>query len=127
MSSAQRLLPSHRYDSSSSDPVKSNEAPEALADLDYYTHYPNNWAKIRSAVRCRHKSPVVYRPHRELIREPAAEMLGTMLLTLFGTAGACQVVLSDNAGVASSPKGNYLSMAIGGACGQSIFFLLPYL
>jgi glycerol uptake facilitator-like aquaporin len=27
------------------------------------------------------------------IREPAAEMLGTMILTLLGCAGNCQVVL----------------------------------
>jgi aquaglyceroporin related protein len=102
------------------------ETPEVLADQDYYTRYPNNWAKIRSAMRCRSQSPVAYGPHRDIIREPAAEMLGTMILTLFGTAGNCQVVLSANTGVASSPKGDYLSLAIGWACGQSIFFFLPY-
>ena len=57
--------------------------------------------------------------HSEKIREPAAEMLGTMLLTLIGTAGNCQVVLSANTGVASSQKGDYLSLAIGWACGSS--------
>jgi len=110
MSSAQRLT-SNRHDSSSSDPVKNvnvnlernTETPEVRADQDYYTRYPNNWAKIR-----------------ELIREPAAEMLGTMILTLFGTAGNCQVVLSANTGVASSPKGDYLSLAIGWACGVGL-------
>jgi aquaglyceroporin related protein len=70
---------------------------------DYYTRYPNNWARFR-----------------EKIREPAAEMLGTMLLTLIGTAGNCQVVLSANTGVASSQKGDYLSLAIGWACGVSL-------
>jgi hypothetical protein len=98
------------------------ETPEALADQDYYTRYPNNWAKIRSARRCQSQVPDAYGPNRELIREPAAEMLGTMILTLFGTAGNCQVVLSANSGVASSPKGDYLSLAIGWACGQSILF-----
>lgn len=123
MSSAQRQS-THRHDSSSSDPVKnisvnierSTETPEP-EEQDYYTRYPNNWAKIRSATRCRSQTSVAYGPHRELIREPAAEMLGTMILTLFGTAGNCQVVLSANTGVASSPKGDYLSLAIGWACG----------
>ena len=113
----------HRHDSSSSDPVKninvnvqrSTETPDP--EEDYYTRYPNNWAKIRSATRCRSQTSITYGPHRELIREPAAEMLGTMILTLFGTAGNCQVVLSANTGVASSPKGDYLSLAIGWACG----------
>jgi len=50
-----------------------------------------------------------------MIREPAAEMLGTMILTLVGTAGNCQVVLSSNSGVASSQKGDYLSLVFGWA------------
>ena len=133
MSSAHKL-PALRNDSSSSDPVKNinvnpervSETPDALADQDYYTRYPNNWAKIRSATRCQSQASFAYGSNRELIREPAAEMLGTMILTLFGTAGNCQVVLSANTGVASSPKGDYLSLAIGWACGQSIsFFILP--
>jgi glycerol uptake facilitator-like aquaporin len=65
--------------------------------------------------------------HRELIREPAAEMLGTMILTLFGTAGNCQVVLSANTGVASSPKGDWVAQAFGWACGPCRFcsFTVP--
>jgi hypothetical protein len=55
----------------------------------------------------------------ETIREPAAEMLGTMILTLVGTGVNCQVVLSANTGVASSQKGDYLSLAFGWACGSS--------
>ncbi|KAH9054165.1 major intrinsic protein superfamily membrane channel protein [Lactarius vividus] len=108
MSSAK---PSTRRHSSSTDVVKndnvnlerSGETAEALATRDYYTRYPNKWARIR-----------------ELIREPAAEMLGTMILTLFGTAGNCQVVLSMNTGVASSPKGDYLSLVLGWACGAGL-------
>ena len=61
----------------------------------------------------------------DMIREPAAEMLGTMLLTLIGTGGNCQVVLSANTGVASSPQGDYLSLAIGWACSLSIPILHP--
>jgi hypothetical protein len=128
MSSAPK--PVHRH-SSSTDAVKnsvnlerSGETAEAaaLADRDYYTRYPNNWAKIRSATRCQSHALDAYESNRELIREPAAEMLGTMILTLFGTAGNCQVVLSANTGVASSPQGDYLSLAIGWACGQSTLF-----
>ena len=55
----------------------------------------------------------------DIIREPAAEMLGTMILTLVGTGVNCQVVLSANTGVASSQKGDYLSLAFGWACGSS--------
>ena len=129
MSSAHKL-PAHaqRNDSSSSDPVKhfdrnidrSVEAPEADADQDYYTRYPNGWAKFRSATRCQSHFPDAYGSNREKIREPAAEMLGTMILTLFGTAGNCQVVLGANPSVASSAKGDYLSLSIGWACGQLI-------
>ena len=53
----------------------------------------------------------------EIIREPAAEMLGTMILTLIGCGANCQAVLSANTGVASSPKGDALSAAFGWACG----------
>jgi hypothetical protein len=56
---------------------------------------------------------------REVIREPAAEALGTMILTLLGTAGNCQAVLSANTGVAATPKGDYLSLSFGWACGPS--------
>ncbi|KAH9980304.1 putative aquaporin 4 [Lactifluus volemus] len=55
-----------------------------------------------------------------VIREPAAEMLGTMMLTLVGTAANCQVVLTSNTGVASSPKGDYLSICFGWACSVSL-------
>jgi len=81
----------------------SGETAEALANREYYTRYPNRWAKIR-----------------EIIREPAAEMLGTMVLTLLGCAGNCQVVLSANAGVAPGPKGEYLSQVIAWACSVSL-------
>lgn len=52
----------------------------------------------------------------ENIREPAAEMLGTMILTLVGTAANCQAVLGSNTGVASSSKGDWLSLSFGWAC-----------
>jgi aquaglyceroporin related protein, other eukaryote len=52
----------------------------------------------------------------EIIREPAAEMLGTMILTLVGCGANCQAVLSANTGVASSPKGDAVSVALGWGC-----------
>jgi aquaglyceroporin related protein, other eukaryote len=60
--------------------------------------------------------PDVDAPYSEVIREPAAEMVGTMMLTLVGNAVNCQVVLSSNNGVASSQKGDYLSLSLGWAC-----------
>ena len=62
----------------------------------------------------------------EIIREPAAEMLGTMILTLVGCGGNCQAVLSANTGVASSPKGDALSSAFGWALGWSLETLMLY-
>lgn len=42
---------------------------------------------------------------RQIVREPAAEFLGVMILIIFGNGVDCQVVLSGNPGVASSSKG----------------------
>ena len=42
---------------------------------------------------------------RQMIREPAAEFFGVMILIIFGTGVDCQVVLSSNPGVASSQRG----------------------
>jgi aquaglyceroporin related protein len=69
---------------------------------DYYTRCPNRWASIR-----------------EHIREPAAEMLGTMVLILFGTGGICQVVLGGSTKVESAPKGDWLSLNTGWAAGAA--------
>ncbi len=41
----------------------------------------------------------------QILREPAAEFAGTMLLVIFGIGVNCQAGLSANSGVASSPKG----------------------
>jgi aquaglyceroporin related protein len=71
---------------------------------EYYTRCPNRWAGIR-----------------DQIREPAAEMLGTMVLILFGCGGICQVVLGDSTKVVPASKGDFLSLntgwAVGGAAG----------
>jgi aquaglyceroporin related protein, other eukaryote len=55
---------------------------------------------------------------REKLREPAAEMLGTMVLILFGNGVNCQVVLGSNTNVSATPKGDYLSIGFGWACGK---------
>jgi len=58
--------------------------------------------------------------YRQLVREPAAEFLGVMILIIFGTGVDCQVVLSTNPGVAASPKGDYLSISFGWAIGTAM-------
>ncbi|KAI0690457.1 aquaporin [Cerioporus squamosus] len=69
----------------------------------HYTKYPNRWSRIR-----------------EVLREPAAEFFGVMILIIFGAGVDCQVVLSANTGVASSPKGDYLSLNFGWAVGTAL-------
>ncbi|KAI0043058.1 aquaporin [Auriscalpium vulgare] len=81
-----------------------HETPEVFQSRhDYYTRYPNRWARVR-----------------EPLREAMGEVLGVMILILFGTGVDCQVVLSSAQGVASSQKGEYLSINIGWACGASL-------
>lgn len=58
--------------------------------------------------------------HSETIREPAAEMLGTMILALVGTGANCQAVLSTNTGVVATPRGDWVSVSLGWACGPPI-------
>lgn len=72
-------------------------------EVQHYTSYPNQWSKIR-----------------ELIKEPAAEFLGTMFLCIFGLGVQCQVVLATNPAVSSSPKGDYLQICFGFATGISL-------
>lgn len=43
--------------------------------------------------------------YSELIREPAAEFFGVMILIIFGNGVDCQSVLSANTSVSSTPKG----------------------
>ena len=77
------------------------------ADQTKGPQHPNRWAEIRF-VWCHHLfasgvPDCVVR--RASIREPLAEFLGTMILIIFGCGGNCQIVLSSNTAVASSPKG----------------------
>lgn len=69
----------------------------------YQAQYPNRWAKIR-----------------EHIREPAAELLGTMILILVGTGVNCQFALSADPNVSPSPKGSYLGFNITWGCGAAL-------
>ncbi|KAI0277765.1 aquaporin [Russula aff. rugulosa BPL654] len=69
----------------------------------YYTQYPNRWAKIR-----------------ETIREPAAEMLGTMILILVGNGVNCQFALSGDVDLSPSLKGSYLGFNIAWGCGAAL-------
>jgi len=72
-------------------------------ECEHCTRYPNYWSRIR-----------------EYVREPAAEFLGTMILVIFGCGGGCQSVLSSSTAVASSPKGEYLSLNLGWAIGLAM-------
>ncbi|KAF5339654.1 hypothetical protein D9758_015590 [Tetrapyrgos nigripes] len=57
---------------------------------------------------------------RQWLREPAAEFAGVMILVIFGAGVGCQVNLSTNTGVASSPKGDYTTFAFGWAVGLAL-------
>ncbi|CAE6421834.1 unnamed protein product [Rhizoctonia solani] len=72
-------------------------------DFDHVSEFPNKWAKIR-----------------HLLREPAAEFLGTMVLVIFGTGVLSQVVLSSNDAVSARPKGEFLSVNFGWATGAAL-------
>ncbi|KAG5651793.1 hypothetical protein H0H81_007379 [Sphagnurus paluster] len=56
--------------------------------------------------------------YKQMLREPMAEFTGVMLLIIFGTGVDCQVVLSTNPDVASSHKGEFLSVNLGWALGK---------
>jgi hypothetical protein len=92
---------------------------------EYYTRCPNRWASIRyDAVTDNMFPPLIvlltlYCRARNVIREPAAEMLGTMVLILFGTGAICQVVLGGSTKVDSASKGDWLSLNMGWAVGES--------
>ncbi|KAJ7484488.1 putative aquaporin 4 [Mycena latifolia] len=64
--------------------------------------------------------PSAFARYREVLREPFAEFLGVAVLIIFGAGVNCQVLLSSVTGVASSPKGDYLSVCFGWAVGLSL-------
>jgi len=77
--------------------------PESQTPAPYFTRSPNRWVKIR-----------------ETIREPAAEMLGTMILMLVGNGVNCQFALSADVNVSPSPKGSYLGFNMAWGCGAAL-------
>jgi len=94
----------HNYETSST--YSSSNEVVFHADQTKGPQHPNRWAEIRF-VWCHLfvsgvSDGVV---HRASIREPLAEFLGSMILLILGCGGNCQVVLSTNTAVASSPKG----------------------
>jgi len=64
---------------------------------------PSGWSKIR-----------------EIMREPIAEFAGVAVFVIMGTGADCQVVLSTDTAIASSPKGNFLSVNFGWAIGLGL-------
>lgn len=57
---------------------------------------------------------------RQIMREPMAEFAGVAVFVIIGTGVDCQVVLSTNTNVASSQKGNFLSVNFGWAIGLAL-------
>jgi aquaglyceroporin related protein len=55
-----------------------------------------------------------------MIRAPMAELIGVAIFVILGTGVDCQVVLSTNPAVASSPKGDFLSVNFGWAIGLAL-------
>ncbi|EEB90924.1 hypothetical protein MPER_10806, partial [Moniliophthora perniciosa FA553] len=58
--------------------------------------------------------------YRQALREYVAEFAGVASIIIFGDGVVCQVVLSSNTGVASTPKGEYLSISFGWAIGVAV-------
>ncbi|KAI0294679.1 aquaporin [Multifurca ochricompacta] len=71
--------------------------------MECFNRYPNRWANIR-----------------EKIREPAAELLGTMIFIIVGIGVNCQFALSADVNITPSPKGSYLGFNFGWACGAAL-------
>ena len=95
------------------------EPPAPMPAGEFITRYPNRWSRIRYAcpvLRCRWRLTCAY---REIIREPAAEFLGTMVLVTLGVGNNCQVTLSQNPAIAPTPKGAYISTTMGWAACMS--------
>ncbi|KIM63369.1 hypothetical protein SCLCIDRAFT_24260 [Scleroderma citrinum Foug A] len=91
MSELAEKFEQHNYETSSA--YSSPNEIVLRADQTKGPQHPNRWAEIRAS-----------------IREPLAEFLGSMILLILGCGGNCQVVLSTNTAVASSPKGSYFSI-----------------
>ena len=86
--------------------VETYQPDEDSFIAERYTRYPNRWSRIRYVPLCwKPTYSLIHTIHSEYIREPAAEFFGVMVLIIFGTGVDCQVVLSGNSAVASSPKG----------------------
>ncbi|KAF7298829.1 hypothetical protein MIND_00830500 [Mycena indigotica] len=67
------------------------------------TIHPNWWSK-----------------YRLILREYMAEFLGVCILVIFGTGVDCQVVLATSTAVASSGRGEYLSINVGWGVGTAM-------
>jgi len=57
---------------------------------------------------------------REIMREPMAEFAGVAVFLVIGTGVDCQVVLSTDTAIASSQRGNFLSVNFGWAIGLAL-------
>ncbi|KAJ7062365.1 aquaporin [Mycena amicta] len=88
---------------SSSKEEHITEHLDVYAGESVVTIHPNWWSK-----------------YRLMFREYVAEFLGVCMLVIFGTGVDCQVVLSSSTAVASSQRGDYLSINFGWAIGTAM-------
>ncbi|PIL30333.1 transporter [Ganoderma sinense ZZ0214-1] len=65
-------------------------------------------------------SPSRWSQIREIIKEPAAEFVGTAILVFFGNGVLCQALLSRNTNVTSMAYGDFLSVNFGFAVGLAL-------
>ncbi|KAG6817002.1 hypothetical protein H0H87_000897 [Tephrocybe sp. NHM501043] len=100
---SETLSSSNSWDRKHKAAAQTKQVESRPFEYDHITQFPNTWSRYRAK-----------------FREPVAEFLGTCILVIFGTGVNCQVVLSTNTGVASSPKGSYLSASFGWAVGIAI-------
>ena len=85
---------------------------------------------VQNTVRRLSFRPPVSRSHviivvpSEVIKEPAAEFFGVMILIIFGAGVDCQTVLSTNTAVAASPMGVSMLLLRGGRDPTSFALLI---
>ncbi|KAF9523232.1 aquaporin-like protein [Crepidotus variabilis] len=89
---------------------------------DHETYYQSSVTSKRfpSTIARLLKPRKAFNHIRHVLHQELAEFFGMTVFIFFGTAVNCQVVLSTNTGIASSPKGEFLSQTLGWGIGLAI-------
>ncbi|KAF9045602.1 aquaporin-like protein [Panaeolus papilionaceus] len=116
---------SHTQSNSSkiNEPQSPLPVEEALPQLRSYAvpqRPQRGLNKIRSGDMSPQSSFVAHIFSREALRAPLAEFFGVAIFVLIGAGSNCQVALSANPLIASSHKGDYLSLNLGWAIGLAL-------